>query len=96
MMFRNRLSTLLTLGLLLTTAAAQDIAVRGKAVYTMAGDPISDGVVLIEDGKIAAVGPAGSVKIPAGVKTLEAAIVTPGLIDAHCTIGLSGIFNQKL
>jgi imidazolonepropionase-like amidohydrolase len=95
MMFRNRLSTLLTLGLLLTTAAAQDIAVRGKAVYTMAGDPISDGVVLIEDGKIAAVGPAGSVKIPAGVKTLEAAIVTPGLIDAHCTIGLSGIFNQK-
>ena len=29
-------------------ALAQDIAVRGETVHTMAGDPITDGVVVIE------------------------------------------------
>lgn len=74
------------------TAEAQ-VAVRGKVVYTMAGPPISDGVVVITDGKIAAVGPAASVRIPEGHRVLESAVVTPGLIDAHATAGLTGILN---
>ena len=69
------------------------IAVRGQTVYTMSGPPIEDGVVLIRDGKIATIGAAGDVQIPDGFKTLEAAIVTPGLVDARSTVGLSGIFN---
>src|SRR5690606_33517942 len=28
-------------------------------------------------------------------RVLEAPVVTPGLIDAHCTIGISGIYNTK-
>jgi len=50
--------------------------------------------VLIRDGKIEAVGPAGTVKIPADYRVLKAAVVTPGLIDAHATVGLSGLLNQ--
>lgn len=60
----------------------------------MAGPPINDGVVIVQDGKIAQVGPAGSITIPQGMRVLEAAVVTPGLIDAHSTVGLSGIYNQ--
>jgi len=59
----------------------------------MAGDPIEDGVVLIENGKIARVAPANTIQVPHNVKLINAAVVTPGLIDAHCTVGVSGIYN---
>jgi imidazolonepropionase-like amidohydrolase len=71
---------------------AENVAVVGDTVYTMAGAPLKNGVVLIRDGKIESVGPA--TKIPDGYRVLKAAIVTPGLIDAHGTVGLSGLLNQ--
>lgn len=71
------------------------IAVKGETVWTMAGEPISNGVVLIgANGKIEAVGTAAQVKIPANYKTVSAKVVTPGLIDAHTVIGLNGYLNQ--
>ncbi len=73
---------------------AENIAVTGDTVHTMAGTPIKNGVVLIRDGKIEAVGSAATVKIPAGYRVLKATVVTPGLIDAHATVGLSGLLNQ--
>jgi imidazolonepropionase-like amidohydrolase len=60
----------------------------------MAGQVIRDGVVLTRDGKIEQVGSANEIKIPAGYKTLRAKVVTPGLIDAHSVVGLSGYLNQ--
>lgn len=75
-------------------ALAQDIAVRGQTVYTSAGEPITDGVVVIEDGIITAVGPASSTVVPAGIQVLNAPVVTPGLVDAHSTVGLAGYLNQ--
>ncbi|MEL7238921.1 MAG: amidohydrolase family protein [Planctomycetota bacterium] len=76
-------------------ALAEPLAIRGDLVHTMAGDAIKDGVVLIDDGKITAVGPAEDVEIPQGTKTLTAAVVTPGFIDARATVGLTGILNQS-
>ena len=52
--------------LLAPTLASAQVAVRGEIVYTLAGAPVKDGVVLVKDGKIEAVGPAASVTIPAG------------------------------
>lgn len=75
-------------------AMAQDIAVRGGQVYTMAGEAIVNGVVVIEDGKITAVGPAASTPIPDGLQLLEAEVVTPGLVDARTVVGLAGYLNQ--
>lgn len=72
---------------------AEDLAIRGKTIHTMRGAPLRDGVVVIHDGKIAAVGPAATTPIPRGARVLEAAVVTPGLIDAHGTVGVSGILN---
>ena len=74
------------------TTVAQ-VAVRGETIYTMAGAAIHDGIVVVEDGKIAAVGKANAINIPAEFKVLKAKVVTPGLIDAHSTVGLSGILN---
>ncbi|MFM8633964.1 MAG: amidohydrolase family protein [Planctomycetia bacterium] len=70
------------------------IAIRGDTVHTMAGPAITDGVVLIEAGRIRQVGPAAEVPIPEGMRLLRGAVVTPGLVDAHTVVGLSGSLNQ--
>lgn len=87
---------ILSAALLVSFAAAADaqIAVRGETVWTMNGDPIKDGVVLIKGGKIEAVGPASQISIPSAYRVLMAKVVTPGLIDAHTVIGLNGYLNQ--
>ena len=79
--------------LCLVSSAAAQVAVRGETVYTADGVPLRDAVVLVESGRITAVGPASSVEIPPGIRTLRARVVTPGLIDAHSTLGLSGYLN---
>jgi len=99
MTYSRTLCFLISCAFLSLPCAAQ-IAVKGRAVYTMdekAASPmkIENGVVVITDGKIAAVGPAASTPIPAGYTIIEAAVVTPGLIDARCTVGVSGVLNQQ-
>ena len=90
-----RLLRLFALLLALAPAADAQLAVRGGLIYTMEGEPIRDGVVLTNAaGKIEAVGPASSVAIPDGYRVLDAAVVTPGFVDARATVGLSGILNQ--
>lgn len=74
-------------------AWAQNLAVQGKTVYTMAGAAIQNGTVLIENGKITQVGPATQIKVPSGYETVSAAVVTPGLVDAHSAVGLTGYLN---
>ena len=77
--------------LLFVPNSEAQIAVKGDVVYTMAGDPIKNGVVLVRDGKIERV---GRFDVPAGYEVMEAAVVTPGLIDAHTVVGLAGYLNQ--
>lgn len=78
----------------LQIVAANEVAVIGAKVYTMDGPPLTNAVVLIRDGKIVQVGSRDEVKLPQDIRTLEAAVVTPGLIDAHSVVGLAGILNQ--
>lgn len=90
----SRLLLMLACLLLAPWAAAADLAVLAERLHTQAGAPIDNGVVLIRGGKIAAVGRQGEVALPPGIRTLEAAVVTPGLIDARTVVGLSGYMNQ--
>lgn len=73
--------------------AYAQIAVRGEMVYTMAGEPIRDGVVLMRGTKIERIGSASAVSIPNGYRVLQAKVVTPGLVDAHTAVGLAGMYN---
>ena len=77
-------------------ACGQDIAVRGGTVYPVTAPPIENGVVVVEDGKIAAVGPASEVRIPDGMEVVDATVVTPGLVDARSSVGLAGWLNQEM
>lgn len=91
--------TALALALVTTLAplAAQvgDVAVYGDRIHTMVdGQVIEDGVVVVRDGVIVALGPARAITLPDGIPTRRAAVVVPGLIDAHTTLGLSGLMNQ--
>ena len=63
------------------------ILVRGGTIHTAAGAPINNGSVLIQAGKIVAVGT--NVSAPAGARIIDATgkTVIPGMIDNHSHIG---------
>ncbi len=75
------------------TVSGQQIAVKADTLYTMAGDSILNGVVLVKDGKIEQVGSADAVSIPDDYEVYESAVVTPGIIDTRSVVGLAGIYN---
>ncbi|HEX4439032.1 MAG TPA: amidohydrolase, partial [Thermoanaerobaculia bacterium] len=62
------------------------VAFTGGRVVTMKGNEvIEDGVVVVENNRIKAVGPKGQIAIPQGAKVVDCAgkTVLPGFIDAH-------------
>ena len=72
------------------------VRINAKLIKTMApaGD-IIDGAIIIENGKITAVGKAATLPTPANATIIEANIAVPGLIDGRSTVGLSGLLNTK-
>src|SRR5262249_1295315 len=82
------------LGLLLLAAplAAQDrIAIKGGRVLPISGPALDNGVVLINKGKIEAVGK--DVAVPAGAKVIDATgkVVIPGFVEAHSNRGMDQV-----
>jgi imidazolonepropionase-like amidohydrolase len=69
--------------------ATGPMAIVGGTVVPVEGDPIENGVVLVDDGRIVAVGgadlavPDGATVVPADGKW-----VLPGFIDAHAHVGV--------
>ena len=62
------------------------IALTGARLITMRGDEvIARGDILIEDNRITAVGPSGSVTIPEGaeIRDMSGKTILPGLVDIH-------------
>ncbi|MDQ3698654.1 MAG: amidohydrolase family protein [Gemmatimonadota bacterium] len=61
------------------------LAITNATIMTASRGTIANGTILIRDGKIAAVGGAGDVRVPAGARVIDASgkHVTPGIIDAH-------------
>ncbi|MGH9731302.1 MAG: hypothetical protein ACRD4A_06330, partial [Candidatus Acidiferrales bacterium] len=66
-------------------------AIKGAKIFTLAGAPIDNGVVVIRDGKIAAVG--ADVAIPEGAKVIDATglQVYPGMFDPVTQVGLEEV-----
>lgn len=64
------------------------ILIKNGYIKTMAGDDILNGQILIENGKIKAVG--NNLDVPKEVEVIDAKgyLVTPGLVEGHCHIGM--------
>jgi len=69
-------------------------AITNARIYTLSGDPIENGTVVVSGGKIRAVG--ADVNIPQGAETIDAAggSLIPGIVDAHSHIAGDGGLNE--
>ncbi|KQY89888.1 amidohydrolase [Brevundimonas sp. Root1423] len=67
----------------------ENMAIVGGTVFDGAGGKIENGVVIVTDGKVAAVGDA-STPVPDGHRVVDARgrFVTPGIIDVHSHLGV--------
>jgi imidazolonepropionase-like amidohydrolase len=85
------MKTLAILVMLAGVANAAPIAIVGAKVYTTPDKPIDDATIVIDGGKITAVG--AGVATPAGAKVIDGKgkIVTAGLIEAVSAVGLVGV-----
>jgi imidazolonepropionase-like amidohydrolase len=72
-----------------TRAQEQAQAYTGAQIITVSGPVIQNGVLVIQRGKIVAVGERAGVNIPAGasVREVKGMVIMPGLVDTHSHIG---------
>jgi imidazolonepropionase-like amidohydrolase len=92
-------SAVLNLGAQAQTSVKQTgtIAITGGKLLTVSHGTIENGVLVLTDGKIAAVGSAGQVTIPAGATVVDAKGLTvyPGLIDPDTALGLMEVGSDE-
>ena len=72
--------------LLASLPAAADLAIINARIYpSPEAEPIARGSVVMREGRIVAVGPAGEVAVPDGVQVIDAAggVVTAGFWNSH-------------
>ena len=69
------------------SAIADPVAFTGATIMPVSDDPIENGVLVIEDGKITAVG--AGVRIPRDAEVVDVSgmIIVPGFVDTHSHIG---------
>jgi imidazolonepropionase-like amidohydrolase len=72
--------------MLAAPALAETVVITGaRMIDVVGGKVVANPVIVAVDGRITAAGPAGSVQVPAGAKSIDLAGMTllPGLIDMH-------------
>src|SRR5882672_8827800 len=76
-------------------ASGDVTAFKAARALTCSGAPIEGAVILVENGKITAIG--SGLKIPEGatVVDLGSATVMPGLVDANLVLWLDGMDNEE-
>jgi imidazolonepropionase-like amidohydrolase len=85
---------LLILTVLVIMAAgiwAQDIALKGGTILTITNGTIENGTIVIQKGKIAAIGT--DIPIPDGTRVVDVTgkFIMPGVIDSHSHIALTDV-----
>ncbi|RMF52791.1 MAG: amidohydrolase [Bacteroidetes bacterium] len=70
-------------------AQEQPVVFRGATLYPISGPPIEQGVLVVRQGRIVAVGPEGAVDLPDGavVHDVTGKVIMPGLVDTHSHVG---------
>ncbi len=79
-----------------TAAANETVALKGGKLLTITHGVIENGVVVMQNGRITAVGGAGTA-IPAGAKVIDVSGMTvyPGLIDSETHLGLTEVSADR-
>lgn len=72
-------------------SASKVTLIQAETLFTMVGPPIKDGFILIRGNKIAGVGAAN--QMPKDLPITKVKVATPGFIDAHSVVGLTGVLN---
>jgi imidazolonepropionase-like amidohydrolase len=91
----NRVAFLLALAAvpMMAVAGQPQPAVRAFVGATLidgtGGPPLANAVLVVRDGEVSAVGPAGSVAIPDGAERVDVSgrFIMPGLVNAHGHVG---------
>lgn len=67
----------------------QTTAFVNARIIPIVGAPIEQGTLVVQNGKIVAIGATGSVRVPAGAQTVDLGgrVIMPGLVDTHSHIG---------
>lgn len=83
------LSALIAALLLPLSAQEKPVAFTGAQIIPVAGAPIANGVLLVQHGRIVALGDAAAVRLAADVTIVDVTgkVIMPGLIDSHSHIG---------
>jgi imidazolonepropionase-like amidohydrolase len=71
-------------------ALAEPLVLQGATLYPASREPIEGGILVVEGGRIVAVGREGEVAIPPGAKIRDVSgrVILPGLVDTHSHVGL--------
>ena len=64
------------------------LAITNATLMTITNGTIENGTLLVEDGKISAIGKDVAIPDDAEIINAEGKVVTPGFIDAHCHVGV--------
>lgn len=86
------------LKLLLFVAAQQAVVIRDVTVIDGTGNaPRAAQTVVVQDGRIAAVGPSSSVRHPSGARVIPGAgkFLLPGFIDSHAHVAFGPVTMEK-
>jgi len=65
------------------------LALVGARLLPVVGEPIPQGVLVVQDGRIVALGPQATTAVPAGavVRDVSGRVIVPGYVDTHSHIG---------
>jgi imidazolonepropionase-like amidohydrolase len=88
----------LTAVTLCPAAQQKPILLKGGKLLTITHGVIENGSILIDNGKIAAIGPTTSIKAPKDARILDVSGMTlyPGLIDSETALGLTEISAEAM
>lgn len=88
---KHRTASIFLLCAFVVTARTQEKphAFRGATIYPIEGEPIENGTLLVQNGKVLAVGKSESVSVPSDAVSFDAKgkVIMPGLVDTHSHIG---------
>jgi imidazolonepropionase-like amidohydrolase len=89
MRFRRLFSTVALVAAASVGAQEKPVAFTGAQVIPITGEPLAHGVLVVQHGKILAVGAVGQVAIPADATVVDATgkVLMPGIVDSHSHVG---------